>query len=444
MSKIYQKTKDVYIQRRNANNNGFDEYPLIVQPSSVVVTDEANNLVIMPLGEVQFVSASYAYHSGKAYNADTASYLLGTIQSASYIATASNAVSTSYAAYAANAGSASSALNSISSSYVKAINVDGTVASATNAINANTSYVTTDNSSHENPLIFASIGGTVPGYNVFYEGGVATYNPSSSVLTATLKGTSSWANSASWSPPQSFIQTPTTQSIYATESVQASLATQSLFATQSIFATSSLSASWASSSLSSSRAITASYALSSSIALTASYISTNGSVIISNYEMIAKALTDGMTGSISTLPYTKSLGTIPSNGLYRLSVDITILTSDDNELATNNLHWYFMHTDNLGTYYIPGSFQGGMGDDDSGHLFTFNVSVGTTDFGIPHLPPPGFVCYDLFSREYVFKATAGSTLEYYYDSGGLPLGQFGALGTASFSSSVVVEQLATW
>ena len=58
MSKIYQKNKDVYIQRRNANNSGFDEYPLVVAPDSVIVTDEANNLVVMPLRDIEFMSAS--------------------------------------------------------------------------------------------------------------------------------------------------------------------------------------------------------------------------------------------------------------------------------------------------------------------------------------------------------------------------------------------------
>ena len=68
----YQKAKDIFIQRRNSNNQRFEEYALIVSPNSVIITDDDNDLITKPLSEFaelsQSLSSSYALTASYALN----------------------------------------------------------------------------------------------------------------------------------------------------------------------------------------------------------------------------------------------------------------------------------------------------------------------------------------------------------------------------------------
>ena len=86
----YQKAKDIFTQRKVVDGT-FEEYPLVVQPNSVIVTDAANNLIMVTTasliagtGSIEFAtSASYANTASYATNvpstaslSNTASYLM--------------------------------------------------------------------------------------------------------------------------------------------------------------------------------------------------------------------------------------------------------------------------------------------------------------------------------------------------------------------------------
>ena len=71
---MYQKAKDIFTQRRTPTNEGFEEYPLIVQPLSVLTTDGLNNLTFTLLNELSVQSASFAS------SALTASFALNVTQ----------------------------------------------------------------------------------------------------------------------------------------------------------------------------------------------------------------------------------------------------------------------------------------------------------------------------------------------------------------------------
>jgi hypothetical protein len=48
---LYQKIKDIFIQRRTAHGK-FEEYALIVEPDSVVATNDCNDLIMIPLSKL--------------------------------------------------------------------------------------------------------------------------------------------------------------------------------------------------------------------------------------------------------------------------------------------------------------------------------------------------------------------------------------------------------
>ena len=50
MNKLYQKAKDIFIQRRTPQGT-FEEHSLIVEPDSVVVTTACNDLIMIPISE---------------------------------------------------------------------------------------------------------------------------------------------------------------------------------------------------------------------------------------------------------------------------------------------------------------------------------------------------------------------------------------------------------
>lgn len=104
----YTKAKDIYTQRRTSNNDEFEEYSLIVQPSSVVVTDNQNNLTFIPLSVFTLTAsldAATAISSSHANRADLAN-------------DAQHATSADFALVATSATTAYSAITATSASYV--------------------------------------------------------------------------------------------------------------------------------------------------------------------------------------------------------------------------------------------------------------------------------------------------------------------------------------
>lgn len=114
----YEKEKDVFIQRKKTH--GFEEYPLIVQPNSILVTNAANDLTMIDTASFldNLPIQNYAYSSSLA---TTASVALTAITSTSSL-TATSASYVVTASYVLNGGgsggiSSSWASQSLSSSY---------------------------------------------------------------------------------------------------------------------------------------------------------------------------------------------------------------------------------------------------------------------------------------------------------------------------------------
>jgi|FAXJ01.1.fsa_nt_gi hypothetical protein len=96
MNPLYEKAKDLILIRRTSDNKEFEEYPLIVQPQSVLMTDPANNVVCFGacgLHVAFAASSSYSDTSSFAWYALSASYAL----SSSYVLSSSYAITASYA-----------------------------------------------------------------------------------------------------------------------------------------------------------------------------------------------------------------------------------------------------------------------------------------------------------------------------------------------------------
>lgn len=113
MNPLYLKSKDTFTQRRTPDNNGFEEYPLIVQPSSIVHTDNQNNLTLSSIDNFSVGTASYAISASHAHITDTASYTITNIITQS-VETSSYSISASWASRSLFAGYAN---NSSASSY---------------------------------------------------------------------------------------------------------------------------------------------------------------------------------------------------------------------------------------------------------------------------------------------------------------------------------------
>ena len=110
MNPLYEKAKDVVLIRRTSDNKEFEEYPLILQPQSALVTDPANDILCFGLCGLRVgfaTSASYSDTSSFAWYALSASFA----NSASYCLSSSNAISASYAITSSLALEASSAFS---------------------------------------------------------------------------------------------------------------------------------------------------------------------------------------------------------------------------------------------------------------------------------------------------------------------------------------------
>jgi len=116
----YQKAKDIFIQRKTSADT-FEEYPLIVQPNSIIITDSDNNLLMILTSSFTSSSISSSHSNTAsvaiyAFSTDSSSFASSSISS-SYTQTASYVASASYYPIIINVLSASFASSSISASY---------------------------------------------------------------------------------------------------------------------------------------------------------------------------------------------------------------------------------------------------------------------------------------------------------------------------------------
>src|ERR1035438_125024 len=112
MNPLYEKAKDLILIRRTSDNKEFEEYPVVVQPQSVLMTDPSNNVICFGacgLNVAFAISSSYSDTSSFAWYALSASFA----NSASYSYSSSYAISASYALIASIAGEASSDRKSV-------------------------------------------------------------------------------------------------------------------------------------------------------------------------------------------------------------------------------------------------------------------------------------------------------------------------------------------
>ena len=103
MNPLYEKAKDLILIRRTSDNKEFEEYPLVVQPQSVLMTDPANNVICFGacgLHVAFAVSSSYSDTSSFAWYALSASYA----NSASYCISSSYSQTASYALNSVSGG----------------------------------------------------------------------------------------------------------------------------------------------------------------------------------------------------------------------------------------------------------------------------------------------------------------------------------------------------
>ena len=76
MNNLYQKDKDIVLIRRTSGNKEFGEYPLIVQPATLLAVDPSNDIVCYPICELlaSATSASWALTSSFTSLAGTTLY----------------------------------------------------------------------------------------------------------------------------------------------------------------------------------------------------------------------------------------------------------------------------------------------------------------------------------------------------------------------------------
>ena len=297
MNNLYSKDKDIVIIRRTSGNKEFEEYPLIVQPSTVLAFDPQNDLTCYPICALlnNATSASWALTSSFTLFAGTTLYALtaGTaswantaitainassslISSASLLSTtASNANTASWAVFAqggiqfttaqltASIVSASVAIisqltasNALISnfsiqsssfaktaSYVKGSGVDGAVGTSSLTTGVSTLLPTY--------LGQTNVMGHVDGATTIYESNVTVDNVgniygslvgtasiavlSTSASLAALAKTASYVATASYYPPQQFIPSASYASASTSASYAKNASTSSLALTSSVW-----------------------------------------------------------------------------------------------------------------------------------------------------------------------------------------------------------------
>jgi len=74
MNNLYQKDQDIALVRRTSGNTEFEEYPLIVTPQSVLMTDSTNNVVCVGVNNLNIQYATTSSYAGVSSFAMTSSY----------------------------------------------------------------------------------------------------------------------------------------------------------------------------------------------------------------------------------------------------------------------------------------------------------------------------------------------------------------------------------
>jgi hypothetical protein len=116
------------------------------------------------------------------------------------------------------------------------------------------------------------------------------------------------------------------------------------------------------------------------------------------------------------LTFTRSLGTIPQDGMYRLAVAGTIGLYSGSTLI-NQPKWSFRHTDRFATYTLP-----------QPELTPTTLAT-----------PAGYDYAFAFGQDYVFQAVAGTIVEYYYSSAGAQMSSTDS--SASFFTTTTLSQI---
>jgi len=217
-----------------------DTYQSLVQISGSQLTDGSGSLI-----SSLDISASYSDVSISASYAATASYLIGTIESASY---ATNATSASYALTATSATTATTATSATSASYALNATSADTATSASHALVADSVSGTVENAVSASYILGSGV-----------DGAVATATSASHALVADSATTSTTATSASYAATATSAS-HSEISDFAASATSASFATSALLATSASHAVSADSATTATTATSASYATTASYA----------------------------------------------------------------------------------------------------------------------------------------------------------------------------------------
>lgn len=294
MNPLYEKAKDLILIRRTSDNKEFEEYPLIVQPQSVLMTDPTNDIVMFNVCGLSVAFARSASYSESGSYAHTASFSFQNAtsswawfalsssfaNSASYTVSSSNAISASwadtasFALEASAAYSAAFASDAVSASYAFSASYAESASYGTNfyAPRVTSSYVSVSVAIQTNQLTASNI--LVRGIAL----GTASYalNANSAVNSAfaTTAGIATFAVSAS----TAFSATSSISASHANVAdVVSGTVTNAIYAQTASYAYTSsyemeveISSSWASASLSSSAALYAVSASEAGFALLAS------------------------------------------------------------------------------------------------------------------------------------------------------------------------------
>lgn len=340
MNPLYEKAKDVILIRRTSDNKEFEEYPLTVYPVSALVTDPANDIQCVSICSLRVgyaVSSSYTETASYAHSSSAALYAI----SASFANSSSYTLSASYASTASFGLEASSAL---SSEYADSASYAFSASYAQSSSYGTNFYAPRVTSSYMSASGFITADTFVGRIARVTQLTASTVSASTAVNTATV--------------------TTVNETLYGTMTLQSAGLIRASSGTMLRIDTGSV------------RAPT----ISSSAALL-------GRVNIYNY---SQSLVGGDAFAI-----TRSLGTIPQDGVYRLVVASTIGQYSGSTLVTNAT-FGFKHTDRLGTYV--------MGINDGGQLTS-----------ILPAPYPYNDAY-LLSGDWIFQAVGGSAIEYYLSS----------------------------
>lgn len=358
--------------RRTADNKEFEEFPLIVSDSSVIATDIDNNLFCYKICELlkHAFSASYAETSSFAWSG-------------------SHTITASYAHMSSYAMDALSASYSLSGSYV-----------------ISASWAETSSFALEASAAFSATFATSASHAIYAD--TASYAFFAAFASASISA--SYAESASYGTN---FYAPRVTASYVSSSFN--VITNQLTASDAIIfanGTQTGTLSWNGSSLLTSNPSGQGRLLVSTASLRVPTISASVALLgrADNIRFSQSFM------SAATMSYTRSLGTIGQDGMYRLTVAGTIGFYSGSTLV-NQPKWQFLHTDRFGSYLLP------------------QISLTPVTLTAPSNYEVAFS----FGEDYVFQAVAGSNVSYYYNSDGAQVSSTDC--SASFFTSATLTQI---